>query len=80
MNCLIISHAYIFDHDGHPLGMNGTKITVLKKARQIGLGSFLKRGHGAGLETEILFHFLGNLPHQALKGKLAEQKIARLRK
>lgn len=64
-------------HDGDALGVDGAQVGVFEKANQVGLASFLKGHHGRTLEAEVRLEVLSNFPHQALKGKLADQKFGR---
>lgn len=43
----------ILRHDGNPLGMDGTKVGVLKQTYQVGLGRLLKSQDCMALETQI---------------------------
>jgi hypothetical protein len=43
----------ILGHDGNPLGMDGTKVSVLKQTHEVSLSSLLKSQHSVTLETQI---------------------------
>ena len=57
----------ILGHDGHPLGMDGTKVGVLKEAYQVGLASLLQSHHSGALEPQICLEVLCNLTNKALE-------------
>lgn len=68
----------VLGHDGDPLGMDGAEVGVLKQANQVGFASLLK-GHDSGaLEPQVSLEVLGNLPHQALEGQLADEELSGL--
>jgi len=58
--------------------MDGTRVGVLKQTNQIGLTSFLESHDSRGLESEVSLEVLGNLSHQTLEGKLADEKLSGL--
>lgn len=43
----------ILGHDGDPLGMDGTEVSVFKQTHQVRLRSLLKCKHGVTLEPQI---------------------------
>ena len=45
---------HVFRHYSHSLGMNGTKVSVLKQFNQIGFSALLKGGKGASLDHCLL--------------------------
>ena len=57
----------ILGHNGHPLGVDGTKVGVLKEANQIGLASLLQSHHSRALEPQISLEVLSNLANKALE-------------
>ena len=50
-------------HDGHTLGVDGAQVGVLKQTNKVGLAGLLESHDGGGLEPEVSFEVLGNLPH-----------------
>ena len=68
----------VLGHDGHPLGVDGSQVGVLKQANQVGLSSLLEGKYSAGLEPEVGLEVLGNFSHQALEGQLADQQLSGL--
>merc|ERR1719233_2474235 len=58
--------------------MDGTQVGVLEQSHQVGLASLLQSHHGRALEPEVGLEILGNLPHQALEGELADQQLGGL--
>ena len=63
-------------HDGNTLGMDGTQVGVLEQTHQVGLAGLLQSHHGGALEAEVSLEVLGNLPDQALEGKLADEELS----
>ena len=55
--------------------MNRTKIRILKQSHQIRLTGLLQRQNGGTLKPQIRLEILRNLPHQSLKGGLANEQI-----
>ena len=68
----------VLGHDGHTLGVDGSKVGVLEQAHQVSLGGLLESQDGRALETEIRLEILGNLTNQALERELADQEFRRL--
>ena len=68
----------VLGHDGHPLGVDGAQVGVLEQANQVGLAGLLEGHHGGALEPQVGLEVLGDLPHQALEGQLADQQLRRL--
>ncbi len=68
----------ILRHNGHTLGMDGTKVGILKKSNQVCLSSLLESQYGGGLETKISLEVLSNLTHKTLEGCLADQEVGGL--
>merc|ERR1719220_900346 len=68
----------VLGHDGHPLGVDGAQVGVLEEADQVGLGRLLESANSRGLEPEVSLEILGDLPHQALEGQLADEELSGL--
>jgi hypothetical protein len=68
----------VLGHDGDTLGMDGAQVGVLEEANKVGLSSLLKGKDGRALESKITLEVLGDLTHETLKGKLADEQIRRL--
>ena len=68
----------VLGHDGHALGMDGAEVGVLEETHEIGLGGLLESQDGRPLEPEVGLEVLSDLPHEALEGKLADEKLSRL--
>ena len=68
----------IFGHDGHPLGMDGTEVGVLKETHQVGLTSLLKGHHSRTLEPQVSLEVLSNLTNKTLERKLSDEQLCRL--
>merc|ERR1719175_601456 len=68
----------ILRHDGHPLGMDGTKVGVLKETHQVSLASFLESHHSRTLEPQVSLEVLSNLTDKTLERKLADEQLCRL--
>jgi len=68
----------VFGHDGDTLGMDGTKVGVLKETHQVCLASLLQGSNGSTLETEVSLEVLSNLPHQALERQFTDQQLSGL--
>ena len=62
------SQLNIFRHNSHTLGVNSTKIGILEKSDEVGLGRFLKRQYGRSLEAKIALEILGYFAYEALEG------------
>ncbi|KAF4356338.1 hypothetical protein F8388_022403 [Cannabis sativa] len=58
--------------------MNGTKVSVLKNTHQVSLGSLLKSGDGAALETKISLEILSDFPDKPLERQLPDEKLSAL--
>lgn len=58
--------------------MNCAEIGVLEESDQISLCGLLQRQNGGGLEPELLFELMCQLPHQPLEGKLSDEQISTL--
>ena len=68
----------VLGHDGDTLGMDGAQVGVLEEANEVGLSSLLKGKDGRALESKITLEVLGDLTHETLEGKLADEQIRRL--
>merc|ERR1719471_31060 len=68
----------VLGHDGDPLGVDGAQVGVLEETDQVGLGRLLEGANGRGLEPEVGLEVLGDLPHQALEGQLADEQLGGL--
>ena len=68
----------VLGHDGDPLGVDGTKVGVLKEANKVGLTGLLESSNGSRLEPQVGLEVLGNLPDQALEGELADEQLSGL--
>ena len=58
--------------------MDGAQVGVLKEANQVGLAGLLESHDGRALEPQVSLEVLGNLPHQALEGQLADEELSGL--
>ena len=58
--------------------MDGTKVGVLEKRSEVGLGRLLEGGDGVGLEAEVRLEVLGHLADEALEGQLADEELSAL--
>ena len=65
----------ILGHDGHPLGVDGTEVGVLKETHQISLTSFLKSHHSRTLEPQVSLEVLSNLTDKTLERQLADEQL-----
>lgn len=65
----------ILGHNGDPLGMNCTEVSVFKERHQVGFGSFLEGKHSLTLESDFLLELGGDLTHQSLEGQLPNQQV-----
>ena len=68
----------ILGHDGHPLGMDGTEVGVLKETHKVSLASLLKSHYSRALEAQVSLEILSNLADQPLERELADQQLGRL--
>lgn len=64
--------------DSNTLGVDGTKVGVLKEGDKVGLDGFLKSTDGGRLETEIRLEVLGDFSDQALERQLSDEELSRL--
>jgi len=58
--------------------MDGAEVGVLKEPDQVGLAGLLEGHDGRALEPQVSLEVLGNLPHQALEGQLADEELGGL--
>ena len=65
----------VLGHDGNTLSMDGTKVRILKETHEIGFGSLLKGKDCRSLESEVTLKVLGDLTHETLEGKLADEEV-----
>ena len=72
------SELNILGHDGHTLGVNGGKVSVLEKTDEVSFSSLLESQNSAGLESEICLEILRNLPYETLEGKLSDKELCTL--
>ncbi len=68
----------VLGHDGDTLGVDGAQVGVFEEANEVGLGSLLKGEDGRSLESKIALEVLGDLTHEALEGKLADEQVGGL--
>merc|ERR1719244_976797 len=68
----------VLRHDGHPLGVDGAKVGVLKQTNQVSLTGLLQSHNGRALETEVGLEVLRNLSDQTLEGQLANEQLGGL--
>lgn len=66
----------VLGHDGHPLGMDGAKVGVLKEANKVCFTRFLESSDGRALEAQIGLEVLCNLAHEALERQLADEQLS----
>ena len=84
INCLgplatdAASQLDILGHDGHPLGVDGAQVGVLKQSHQVGFAGLLQSGYSRTLEAEVSLEVLGDLTNQTLEGQLADQELSGL--
>ena len=72
------SQLNILRHNSHTLGMDSTKVSILKQSHQISLTRLLQRQNSRRLKPQISLEILRNLPHKTLKGCLADQQVGGL--
>jgi len=65
-------------HDGDSLGVDGAQVGVLEETDQVGLASLLKSSDCRALEAQIGLEVLGDLAHQTLEGRTADEKLGAL--
>jgi hypothetical protein len=58
--------------------MDGTEVSVLKKAYNVGFRRLLKRKHRTGLEPEVGLKLLSDFSHKSLEGEFSHEKVSRL--
>ena len=68
----------VLRHDGHALGVDGAQVGVLEETDEVRLGRFLEGEDGRGLEPEVRLEVLGNLAHEALERRLADEELGGL--
>ena len=55
--------------------MDGAQVRVFEQGNQVGLAGFLQGKKGCALKAQVIPEVLGDLAHQALEGKLADQQV-----
>ncbi len=68
----------VLGHDGDTLGVDGAQVGVLEETDEVGLAGLLEGHDGGGLEPQVGLEVLGDLPDQALEGKLADEELGGL--
>lgn len=68
----------VLGHDGHTLGVDGAQVGVLEETHQVSLAGLLQGHDGRALEAQVSLEVLGDLPHQALEGQLADEQLGAL--
>ena len=63
----------VLRHDGDALGVDGAQVGVLEETNQLGLAGLLQRSNRGALEAQIGLEVLGDLAHQTLEGRAADQ-------
>ena len=58
--------------------MDGTQVSVLKKANHVGLSGFLNRSDRSRCEPQITLVLLSDFSYQALEGKFPNQQLSAL--
>ena len=51
----------VLGHDGHPLGVDGAQVGVLKQTNEVGLAGLLQSHNSWALEPQVSLEVLGNL-------------------
>lgn len=69
------SQLEVLRHDSHPLGMDGTEVSVFEERHKVGLSSFLEGQDSLALEPDLLFELSSNLAHQSLERELPDQQV-----
>ena len=65
----------VFRHDCYTLGVDGTKVSILKETNEVCLGGLLEGKNCRSLETKIGLEILCDLTNKALEGQLANEKV-----
>merc|ERR1719477_69583 len=68
----------VLGHNGDPLSMDGTQVSVLEQPEQISLTCFLEGTHGGRLESQIGLKILSYFTNQSLEGQLPDEQLSRL--
>jgi len=68
----------VLGHDGDPLGVDGAEVGVLEQSHEVGLRGLLESHHGGTLEPEVGLEVLGDLTHESLERKFADEKLGGL--
>ena len=69
------SQLNILWHNRHTLGVDSTKVSILKQTNEVGLRCLLKGKDGSRLETKVRLEVLCNLTDKTLEGCLADEKL-----
>ena len=69
------SEVHVLLLDGHTLGVDGTKVSVLEETDDVGLGSLLKGLESLGREAEVVIHIECDCAHKTLEGGTGEQHV-----
>lgn len=72
------SELHVFLVDGLTLGVDGTEVGVLEKTDDVGLGCFLKRLDGLGLEAQLVVHVLSDAFDESHEGGSWEKEVVGL--
>ena len=64
-------------HDGHTLGVDGTKVGILEESNEVGLTSFLESHDGCALETEVSLEVLSDLTDKTLERQFSQEELGR---
>jgi hypothetical protein len=67
----------ILGHDRNPFSMDSAQVGIFKETDEVSFTSFLKSHDSRRLEAEISLEILSDFTNQALKGKLADEKLSR---
>ena len=68
----------VLGHDGHPLGVDGAKVGILKETNKVSLTGLLKCGNSRALEAQVGLEVLGDFSDQSLEGQLPDKQLGRL--
>ena len=68
----------ILRHDGYPMSVDSTEISIFKQTHHVGLSCFLQCENGLRLEPEVGFVFLGNLSHESLERQFSDEQLSTL--
>ena len=71
-----LSQFDVLGHDRHALGMDGAQICILQQSDNVCLRGFLQSTDCGRLKSKFRFDVAGDLSHQALEGKFANEKFS----